>query len=249
MISPTYIKLEETGSTNSHLASIAATCEHGTVVSTNAQTAGRGQRGNSWEALPGKNLTFSILLRPRHINARAQFAVSEIVSIAIVNVLRRYLSTPEVAIKWPNDIYVGDKKICGILIENSLIGLNIGHSIAGIGININQERFYSDAPNPVSLINLTGQAYDLDNLLDEFCREILSLFNQYDTIDYSVREKLHDVYRSMLWRRKGFHPYATPDGKRFDASIEDVSHSGLLTLCDAEGRLCSFAFKEISAVI
>lgn len=249
MISPTYIKLEETGSTNSHLASIAATCEHGTVVSTYAQTAGRGQRGNSWEARPGENLTFSILLRPHHIDARTQFAVSEIVSIAIVNVLRRYHSTPEVVIKWPNDIYVGDKKICGILIENSLIGLNIGHSIAGIGININQERFYSDAPNPVSLINLTGQAYDLDNLLDEFCREILSLFNQYDTIDYSVREKLHDVYRSMLWRREGFHLYATPDGKRFDAMIENVEPSGLLTLRDTEGECRVFAFKEVSAII
>ncbi|MDE5982764.1 MAG: biotin--[acetyl-CoA-carboxylase] ligase, partial [Duncaniella sp.] len=140
MTIPHIITLPEAGSTNTELAAIAAESPHGTVVTTRCQTAGRGQRGNTWEAAPGRNITMSVLLKPETILAREQFAVSEAVSLAIVTVLRRHLpAEAHVAIKWPNDIYVNDLKICGILIENSLIGNRIGHSIAGIGININQE--------------------------------------------------------------------------------------------------------------
>ena len=126
---------------------------HATVVSTYNQTAGRGQRGNSWESEPHKNLTFSVLLKPQHIIAREQFYISEIVSVAIVNTLRKYIIDQPIAIKWPNDIYVNDDKICGILIENTLSGYSISQSIAGIGININQQTFLSNAPNPISLIH------------------------------------------------------------------------------------------------
>ncbi len=103
-----YIFLDETASTNSYLNSIAGTSSHGTVACADKQTAGRGQKGNHWESAPGKNLTFSILLRPREINARWQFMLSEIVSIAIVKVLRRHIDSIEFGIKWPNDIYAGD---------------------------------------------------------------------------------------------------------------------------------------------
>lgn len=241
------IKLQSIDSTNSYLADRAGDLPHATVVSTYNQTAGRGQRGNTWESEPNKNLSFSVLLRPQNIIARQQFHISEAVSIAIVNTLRRYITNHEVAIKWPNDIYVDDFKICGILIENTLSGINITQSIAGIGININQREFLSDAPNPISLIHYTGTETPLDVILDEVTDEIVSIFNQYD----STRQfdTLHNIYISMLWRKNGFHPYATPDGNRFLARISNVATDGIITLTDTNNTPHSFAFKEVQAII
>lgn len=248
MTEPNYIRLECTDSTNAYLSRIADTMPHGTVVETWEQSAGRGQRGNSWEAEPGKNLTFSILLRPAHIGARQQFSISEAVSIAIVEVLRRHIANLPVEVKWPNDIYVGSRKICGILIENSLMGTGIAHSIVGIGINVNQKHFLSDAPNPVSLISLTGQESNLDALLDELCRHIL------ETVDTqcrpSMQHTLHRNYISMMWHRNGYHPYIdVATGKAFRAIIANVNPDGMLILVDSDGKHRQYAFKEVSAVI
>ena len=126
---------------------------HGAVIATREQTAGRGQRGNSWEAEPGKNLTFSMLLRPRGLHAARQFELSMVVSLAIADAIDALLPQGvRTAVKWPNDIYIGMEKVCGILIENRLAGPFIEYSVAGIGININQRRFLSDAPNPTSAV-------------------------------------------------------------------------------------------------
>lgn len=248
MTLPQYIIVDSIASTNSHLSSIASESSHGTVVITHNQTAGRGQRGNSWEAEPGKNITLSILLKPTAIEARCQFVISEIVSIAVVNTLRQYISKKEsVAIKWPNDIYVDDMKICGILIENSLAGTRINHSIAGIGLNINQTKFLSDAPNPISLINIIGKETSLEEIISKLCEEILNLCEQYQQPEN--HGLLHDIYSSMLWRREGYHPYATPDGSKFMACIENIAPDGLLTLKTQDGISQTFAFKEVSAII
>ncbi len=245
---PIYIKLDSTASTNSYLSEIAGNCSHGTVVVTGEQTAGRGQRGNTWEAEPGKNLTFSILLRPEAITPYRQFAVSEIVSVAIVNILQLYISDYDVAIKWPNDIYVHDSKICGILIENSLMGANIDHSIAGIGINVNQRAFHSNAPNPVSLFNIIGNETKLDEILDEVCREILALMNQCN--NDTILDNLHQRYCSMLWRGNGLFPYRDNlTGQRIMASIASVDKNGMLTLKLGDGSLRTYAFKEITALL
>ena len=148
--------LAETDSTNTYLQQLDADrhLPEGYIAYTDTQRAGRGQRGNSWESQPGKNLTFSLLLRPEHIPANQQFLLSQAVSLAATDVLNRYASG--FSIKWPNDIYWEDKKIAGILIENVLSGSTFARSIVGIGLNINQERFISDAPNPVSLFQITG---------------------------------------------------------------------------------------------
>lgn len=158
-------------STSNYLASIADESPHGFVVEAEAQTAGRGQRGNSWESEPRMNILMSVLLRPEGIAPSEQFLISQAVSVAIVRVLRHYL--PEVRIKWPNDIYVGDRKICGILIENSITATKIIHSIVGIGLNVNQREFHSDAPNPVSMFQLTGRNRCTSLLAREVVREIL----------------------------------------------------------------------------
>ena len=248
LLNPFYINLESTRSTNSYLADIASDSKHGTVVSTIEQTAGRGQRGNTWEAEPGKNLTFSMLLRPENIDARQQFAISEIVSIAITTSLQKYITDKKVSIKWPNDIYVDDMKICGILIENSLMGNKINYSIAGIGINVNQQKFLSDAPNPISLYNIINKETPLSTLLDEICCEILQLMNLHN--DAVSLAKLHDTYIQLLWRNDGFYPYQdTATNERFDARIIDVAPTGLLSLQDTQNLTRTYAFKEVSAIL
>lgn len=241
--------LDETPSTNSALAAMEGAGQ-GTVVITHNQTAGRGQRGNSWEAEPGMNVTMSMLLEPRFITAAGQFAVSEIVATGVANILS-LLAGPDAAIsvKWPNDIYAGDRKIAGILIENTLAGSRIVRSIAGIGVNVNQEHFYSDAPNPVSLRQLTAIDNDVETVARLIASEILSLAGLYDNPSRLAR--LHENYLEMLWRRRGFHPYIeTATGRRFNAAIDDVAPTGHITLIDeTTGHRHVYAFKEIQAIL
>lgn len=239
-------RLQETASTSSYVKEQLPEAEHGTIVSAHTQTSGRGQRGNSWEAEPGKNLTFSIVLRPEWVDARKQYAVSEAVATAVAETLREYTGEPEmVAVKWPNDIYYGDGKISGILIENTLTGSRIERSIAGIGINVNQMEFRSDAPNPVSLRQLTGREYDTDELLERTAERIMANVEALK----EGHEAIHRRYLSMLWRREGEHPYRTPGGEEFMARIEDVAPTGMLSLRHADGSLTTHAFKEVIAIL
>lgn len=233
------IRLESVDSTSSYLQSVAAECDHGTVVIAREQTAGRGQRGNHWESEPGKNLTFSLMLRPIDILASEQFAISEAVALGIATTLEQHLGQP-VEVKWPNDIYVGDSKICGILIENAISGRGITRSIAGIGINVNQAEFRSDAPNPVSMRQLSGHEFDLDTMLSETVSAILAnLELPHDT--------LHTLYQSRLYRRNGPHPYRDClRGTDMMAEIVNVAPDGMLTLRDQEGTERVYAFKEVS---
>ena len=166
------IHLDTVGSTSSYLASLGAEAAHGTVVMAREQTAGRGQRGNSWEAEPGMNITLSLMLHPKGLPPARQFVISRAVSLAIVGMLDKYVD--DVTIKWPNDIYIGDRKICGILIENTITGSTINRCIVGIGLNVNQTEFRSDAPNPVSLCQLMhGTVFDIDSLAEDMVSAIL----------------------------------------------------------------------------
>ncbi|MDE7154069.1 MAG: biotin--[acetyl-CoA-carboxylase] ligase [Muribaculaceae bacterium] len=242
------IELAQTPSTNSWLTDNADSLPTDTVVVSHDQTAGRGQRGNSWEAEPGKNLTFSILLRPDFVKASEQFFISRAVSVGIVRVLERFVhGSEEAAIKWPNDIYVGSQKIAGILIENSLMGEHIERSIVGIGLNVNQLQFLSDAPNPVSIIHLTGEEMALEPLLREVVSSILSHIEMLRTAE--GRARVTSDYDAVLWRRDGFYPYITAAGEEFSAEIVGIAPDGMLTLRDSEGQLRRFAFKEVHFVI
>lgn len=241
------LHVAEATSTSTLLASISE-ASHGTVVAAYTQSAGRGQRGNSWESEPGKNLTFSLLLRPRKIEAARQFEISQLVAIAIVRILSRHLASDKVRIKWPNDIYWEDKKICGILIENTLNGSGIERSIAGIGINVNQARFLSDAPNPVSMLNISGHEYPLDTLLKDFSDQIINSFDAYEA--NPDPEALGREYASMLWRAEGYWPYHDMiKDEPISARIHAVAPSGMLTLETADGEFRTFAFKEVAALI
>ena len=219
------------------------------VVVAEYQTAGRGCGSNTWESERGKNLTFSVLLHPTEIPVDCQFRISEAVSVAICETLEAVLRPPRptgtpptqegkrVTIKWPNDIYVGDKKICGILIENQLRGRLICDSIVGIGLNVNQTVFRSDAPNPVSLAQLTGHEEDREALLQAFLQRLSATMEM-------TPEALMEVYRNRLYRREGFHRFSDSHGE-FNARVMNVLDDGRLVLLDTEGKARMYAFKEI----
>lgn len=239
-----YIGLEEAKSTNTYLLEHAPSLPDRTVVYTYRQTAGRGQKGNSWESEPGMNLAFSLLLKLPPVEVRKQFYISEAVSVAICDFLSQFADGFKV--KWPNDIYHHDSKICGILIENSLDGKQIAHSVIGVGININQTRFVSDAPNPVSLKQITGNDYDLDQLLHDVCQRMSDLC----LLEPATLDALHNRYMRSLYRNDGrLYPWQLPDGTIIEAAIDHVAPDGMLTLRHADGPLHSYAFKEVKHII
>jgi BirA family transcriptional regulator, biotin operon repressor / biotin---[acetyl-CoA-carboxylase] ligase len=237
------IHITETTSTNEYLSELQKKekLEEGTIVWTDFQTAGKGQTGNSWESDPNKNLLFSILFYPDFLEAAEQFILSQAISLAIVDTLKPLLKNKTVSIKWPNDIYVGNKKMVGILIENTIKGSSIDTCIAGIGINVNQEIFKSNTPNPVSLKQLTGETYPLDDLLKTLQNNLLTryveLCNNNETI--TVLD-----YKENLFRKNGYYPYKSSDSV-FEAKIKSVLPSGHLVLEKKNGEILKFAFKEV----
>ena len=227
------VHIDETDSTNRWLRENA---QGDCVVVAEYQTAGRGQGSNSWESERGKNLLFSMLYHPRLIPANRQFSISMAISLAIVDALGEQIG--DVSIKWPNDIYWRNGKIGGILIENQLSGSSIKDSIIGVGINVNQQQFHSDAPNPVSLWQIHGYETDRELLLNN----ILDRFSEY--IGKDVKER----YMGMLYRRRGFHPYCDEEGA-FMAELKNVEDDGHLLLSDENGRERRYAFKEVSFIL
>ena len=209
--------------------------------------SGKGQRGNTWEADKGKNLLFSFVLYPTFLEARRQFILSQIVSLSIKEELDRW--SDEITIKWPNDIYWRDKKICGILIENDLSGHFIGRSISGIGININQDEFHSDAPNPVSLKQITGQEHDRYEILSHILKRVQIYYNGLQTEDGSTyTAEIAARYARSLFRRRGFHPYEDADG-RFSARLLRVEQDGRFVLEDENGKEREYLFKEVQYIV
>ena len=228
------IHIEETDSTNRWLK---AHGEGKLVVVADYQTAGKGCGTNSWESERGKNLTFSMLIHPTDIPASQQFRITEVVSVALCEVLEQYIG--DVSIKWPNDIYMGDKKICGVLIENRLQGNVIVDSIIGIGLNVNQTEFVSDAPNPVSLRQLLGREIDREALLHDFLETL-------ETVSSS--ETTYSAYRNKLFRM-GKQAVFSDETGRFEGTIQDVETDGRLLIKDLSGQARRYAFKEVQFVI
>jgi len=239
------IHIQETDSTNNYLKQLASNgaVEECTVVWSDYQSSGKGQRGNSWESESGKNLLFSIILYPDMVKACGQFILSQIVSLAVVDCLRKY--TDNITIKWPNDIYWQEKKICGILLENTLIEDKIRQSVAGIGININQTDFKSNAPNPVSLRQITDCDYNVENILDDVLNNLTRYYNK---IKDGKEKEIIRYYKDLLFRKDGYHLYN--DGKiDFLARIKDIEPSGILVLETVTGSIKHFAFKEVKYIL
>ena len=271
--------LESIDSTNSEAKRRISDIDNLSVLSALSQSEGRGQKGNKWSSIPGENLTFSIVLKfggevmdkslaSFQVAAKEQFVLTEITSLSVVEFLSRHGIKAQ--IKWPNDIYVADRKICGILIENSLRGEHLSSSIIGIGLNVNQRNFDVNLPNPTSIALETGLQEDIKGCLEEF----MDIFQNILFAALSSDHNLRDSYLSYLWRRnipaqyidlsnqhielssqhidlsahpspEGQHP-----GREFTGIIRNLSPIGHLQIEDTEkGELKQFAFKEISYIL
>jgi len=215
----------------------------GTVITASFQERGRGQTGNGWESEAGKNLLMSVILYPVTVRAEDQFVISQTVSLALYDLVRQEISG--VKIKWPNDIYVKDDKIAGILIENSIMGNSIVSTVAGIGLNVNQKSWKGSAPNPISLSNLTGKVYDQAKILDDLVR---LLDERYAIIFGKTTEKLSVDYHNALYRRGEWHRYADAEGE-FTGMIESAGSGGLLRVIRENGIIRDYAFKEIDYIL
>lgn len=227
-------------STNNRIALDKEELPDKTVYMTDFQTAGKGQRGNGWESAKAENLLFSILLKPADILAENQFIISQAVTLGIVGYVRS--KGIEAKIKWPNDIYVGDRKICGILIENAVNGDKLVSSIVGIGFNLNQLSFSPSIPNPVSLSALTDVSYDLK---DELLSLLHFIFEEYDRRSQQTEER----YVSSLYRLGRPHSYIhTASGTTFTGTILGVDKTARVIIDTDEGQK-TFAFKEIQYII
>lgn len=245
------ISLDCTESTNQYLSEL---CYHDgdkvapfTTVTAEYQTAGKGQRGNSWEAEAGKNLLFSFVLYPTFLQAHHQFILSQMVSLAIQEELSQWC--PDITIKWPNDIYWREKKVCGILIENELSGSHIARCICGVGLNVNQQLFRSSAPNPVSLRQITGREHDRNRLLEGLLHRIAVYYQRLETEPYTTcSSELSVRYGRALFRRQGFHLYEDAHG-RFLARLLRVEADGRFVLEDEHGKEREYLFKEVQYVL
>ena len=218
-------------------------CE-GDVVWADFQTAGRGQRGHEWHSRKGENLTFSVVLEPTFVPIAEQFSVSEVVALSLVDMLAEY--GIEAKIKWTNDIYVGDKKLVGILIEHSLAPTSLRRTIVGVGINVNQTEFDASLPNPVSMAQLLGKELDAEAVLRCF---LTHLQRNYELLREGGAEALHDRYNALLYRKNEYHTYALPSGEKFSAKIIGTAPSGALRLENESGETKDYLFKEVEFII
>lgn len=240
------IHLTETDSTNRYARELPTPCGL-TLITTDHQTAGRGQRSNSWESERGKNLLFTLTLPPCDIAASEQFVLCEIISVAICEVLSTY--TPDIRIKWPNDIYYRDHKLCGILIEHDIEGTHLSRSIIGVGVNVNQAEFVSDAPNPISLSQVLGHEVEREELLTRIVNHFATLYEWYAAQDEALDSPtLHTRYTALLYRRNEEAPYRDAQGL-FTATLRDVAPDGRLLLEDEQGTQRSYLFKEVAYII
>ena len=253
-------RLKQTDSTNNILKQWlqeGRDLPEGFCLAADYQTAGRGQQGNGWESEQGKNLLFSLLLRPTHLKTAEQFLLTEVTTTAIKDAVEQQGCC--LKIKWPNDIYADDRKIAGILIENASGTQNLVWSVIGVGLNVNQELFSSPAPNPVSLKQLIGRDSDLQQLLEEIINQTMTKYQM--TFSNEGKKELHSQYVGSLYRFGEWHYYKecavsnqpiqilTDSEGAFEGKITDVSTNGIISVVNRNNELKQFHFKEIKYII
>lgn len=245
IIGSAYIFRKDADSTNSYAAQLMQKgyISEGTIIYTNYQSAGRGQKQNTWESEDGKNLLFSIVLYPEFVKPEDQFIISMSVSLGVCDFLKSFI--PVCRIKWPNDIYTGNDKIAGILIENSISENTLKSTIAGIGMNINQEKFSHDILNPVSLKILTGKEHNLDLCLKQIA---YFLDKRYKQLLSGTWDEIRNEYRSYLYRLGEWQSYKTERGLLY-GRIVSVSDTGCLMVEESRNKIHEFRFNDIDFII
>lgn len=241
LIARNIIKLDEVDSTNSYALNWIKNTEvaEGAVIYTLSQTKGRGQRGSTWESGIGENLIFSIILKPNFIKVTEVVYLNAAISLGILNYLKSFKLKSDIKIKWPNDIIVDKKKICGILIENTLSGLSLQSSVIGIGFNLNSTNFEGNF-KATSLKLLTDQHFLMERELKSLCSYIevqyIKLRDHYPEILSAYKENLYQLNEEKLYMQ---------NGKTIKAKIVDVNKNGKLVLQKDSGTLISVDLKEI----
>lgn len=238
------IELDVVDSTNNYASDLITknAALEGTVVVAHFQGEGKGQRGNVWTSEPGKNLTFSLILKPKKVTPSEAFVISKIVSLAICKYLETVVEE-DVFIKWPNDIYVGQKKICGILIENQFRGKNFESSIIGIGLNVNQSNF-QNLPRVTSLILELKKELGLRSVLDDLLKSIEVCYLRFQREGVSM---IHEEYLTNLLFVDEMRRYKKLKGQ-ITGKIVNVLSNGKLELETKEGQLFNFDIKELEFV-
>ena len=245
IIGSNIISLLNLPSTNTYAANLlkSEVVPEGTIIRTEFQSDGRGQKGNSWESEAGKNLIISIILHPENVAPSDQFLISMMISLGIYDFLKEEF--PGCRIKWPNDIYVNDDKIAGILIENSIMDNTILNSIAGIGLNINQKVFLSDAPNPVSMSMITGKEYNCDDCFNALTDSLDKRHAQLKAEDYS---NIRSDYKTQLYRLNEWSDFRDSDIV-FKGRIVSVNTEGMLMIERQNGKIKGYSFKEVEFIL
>ncbi len=235
------IKLEETASTNRYLNELAqqATVQEGTVVIARYQSKGQGLGGTTWFSEPGSNLLMSVLFRPEFLPVNKIYLISKAIALAIKDFLSE--QGLDAKIKWPNDIYVDNSKICGVLIENSMRGSQVLQSLCGIGLNINQQIFPPEIHNPVSMKMITGKTYSVDDCIVKLCQQMEKRYLQIRTQNFN---RINNDFLKSLFRFYEMKSFETATEK-FNAQIIDVEDDGRLVLKKENGTIHRFIFKEI----
>jgi BirA family biotin operon repressor/biotin-[acetyl-CoA-carboxylase] ligase len=236
------ITIKQVDSTNNFLKESLSNSKpltEGTVIMAESQYAGRGQQQNRWHSEAGKNLTFSILLKPAFLPVSQQFDLTRAISLGIMNALEPLLGN-KLKIKWPNDIYYADGKLGGILIENIVQGNQIKNSVIGIGLNINQDNFPLDVPNAVSLKQILHRDYDLKLILSEICKNIEAAYlnlkaGRFDSVRKAYLERLYWLNEDKMFKASG---------QVFGGMIKDVKDNGLLVVINGSDA-SEFNQKEI----
>ncbi|MCB9355233.1 MAG: biotin--[acetyl-CoA-carboxylase] ligase [Lewinellaceae bacterium] len=269
-IGKVYHRFDQLPSTNDHAAELIAksTPPEGTVIRAASQTAGRGQFGSRWESAAGKNLTLSVILYPDWLEAGAQFHLSMATALALhdtvysivqnlpdesllkagePSTVYRLPSTVHrppstVKIKWPNDLYLGDRKAAGILIQNSLSGAHLQSSILGIGLNVNQTEFDPSLPNPGSLASAYGRLFDLETVADTLLEY---LERRYLQLKAGQRQEIRADYEDRLYRLDTPAQFARKDGSVFAGTVRGVGTDGRLRVEKESGETDIFDLKEI----
>ena len=234
------VYVPECHSTNTLVADLVqkATATEGTLVITEHQTAGRGQRGNTWQAAIGLNFTFSFLLQPRFLSIKDQFYLQRVVALGITDYLYPYFGD-DVKIKWPNDILISGKKLCGVLIENQLSGASVSQSIVGIGLNVNQKEFALPAATSMAL--QSGYEFDLPQELEKLVEKLEARYLQLK--QHREEQLKADYLQRMYWRHET-HTFSA-QGDEFEGKIIGTNQMGLLQIESSEG-VRTFDVKEVT---
>jgi BirA family transcriptional regulator, biotin operon repressor / biotin---[acetyl-CoA-carboxylase] ligase len=240
------MELPEVPSTNAYALDLLSKSKPsvGTVITTFCQTAGRGQIGSQWESEPGKNISLSTILFPDFIAAKDQFQLNQSISLAVLDLVKNCLPDHPVSIKWPNDIYVGSRKIAGILIQNSLINTQIRSTVAGIGININQTTFVTNPPNPTSMCLESGQEFPLNDLVPQLCEHLEYRYLQLKAGKIVLLQ--HDYLR-QLYRFGQLANYQRSSGETFQGTIIGIDEMGRLKV-EVDSKIEPFGLKEIKFI-